>query len=56
MVLQLLSYSSSYCCYIFFIQRTPLYIAAREGYRYTVEHLVEEGADISIRDNMNVSV
>ena len=43
-------------CYIFLIQRTPLHIAAREGYRFTLEHLVKEGADISIKDNSGVSV
>ena len=60
LVLLLLWYCN--CCLILLIiiviliQRTPLHIAAREGYRYTVEHLVKNGADISIKDNSGVSV
>ena len=37
-------------------QRTPLHIASKEGYKYTVECLVAEGADINIEDDKGVSV
>ena len=37
-------------------QRTPLYIASKEGYKYTVECLVAKGADINIEDDEGVSV
>ena len=37
-------------------QRTPLHTAAGEAYRYTVEHLVKKGADITIKDNKEASV
>ena len=37
-------------------QRTPLHTAAGAGYRYTVEYLVKKGADITIKDNKEVSV
>ena len=39
----------------FLHQRTPLHIAAREGYDKTVEFLIEEGAQIDIKDNEGVS-
>ena len=31
-------------------------MAAREGYKDTVEYLVDEGADVSIKNNDGVSV
>ena len=37
-------------------QRTPLHTAAAEGYSYTVEHLVKNGADTSLKDNKGVSL
>lgn len=43
------------CSFLSLCQRTPLHTAAGEGYRYTVEHLVKNGADISIKDNKGVS-
>ena len=33
-----------------------MHTAAGGGYKYTVEHLVKKGADISIKDNNGVSV
>ena len=36
-------------------QRTALHIAVREGQEYTVKSLVDQGADINIRDNDGVS-
>ena len=35
---------------------TPLHIAAGEGYRYTVENLLHNGADIHIKDKQGVNV
>ena len=40
----------------FFYQQTPLHIAASTGRDYTVECLVKERADISIKDKAGVSV
>ena len=37
-------------------QRTPLHIAAREGYEYTVECLVRQGAVIDMKDKDGVSI
>ena len=37
-------------------QRTPLHIAAGEGYGYTVENLLRKGADIHIKDKQGVNV
>ena len=37
-------------------QRTPLHVAATKGHDYTVECLVEKGANISIKDNAGVSM
>ena len=37
-------------------QRTPLHVAAKEGYVYTVEGLIKRRADINIRDHAGVSV
>ena len=45
--------------HIFFIsfnQRGPLHIAAKEGFRYTVEALVKKGANIKFKDKKGVSV
>ena len=50
-ILELLFYS-----FVSMYQRTPLHTAAGMGYMYTVEQLVEKGADISIKDNKGVSV
>ena len=50
----LLIYKSTTC--LFFYQRTPLHIAAKEGFRYTVETLVRKGANIKIKDKKGVSV
>ena len=36
-------------------QQTPLHIAVRQGYKHTVECLIMEGADISVKDNDAVS-
>ena len=41
--------SCTYCC-DFFHQRTPLHMAAREGYDSTVEVLADEGAKINMGD------
>ena len=38
-----------------FHQRTPLHIAVSGGYKDTVEYLIKQGADISIKDNDGVS-
>ena len=40
----------------FLYQRTPLYIAAKEGYAYTVDNLLLEGADANMTDNNGVSM
>ena len=40
----------------FFNQRTPLHVAASKGRDYTVECLVEKGANISIKDKAGVSM
>ena len=37
-------------------QRTPMYIAAKEGYYHTVRYLVEKGADANIADDAGVSM
>ena len=37
-------------------QQTPLHIAASKNYERTVECLVDEGADINIKDNTGVGV
>ena len=37
-------------------QQTPLHIATREGYKLTVESLVDNGADINIQDKAGVSM
>ena len=37
-------------------QRTPLHIAAREGYLNTARNLVNQGADIKIKDVTGVCV
>ena len=36
-------------------QRTPLHIAAREGYDSTVEYISDKKADINSKDNRGVS-
>ena len=36
-------------------QWTPLHLAAREGHMNTVEFLINNGADINIQDNDEVS-
>jgi len=41
---------------LFLNQRTSLHVAASKGRDYTVEHLVEKGADISIKDKAGVSM
>ena len=41
--------------FTFFCQRTPLHLAASNGHDYTVECLVEKGADMNIRDKTGVS-
>ena len=37
-------------------QQTSLHIAAREGYEYTVESLVKQGAVVDIKDKNGVSI
>lgn len=37
-------------------QQTPLYIAAKEGYEFTVKYLVANKADASLTDNGWVSI
>ena len=49
----LLIYKSSTC--LFFYQRTPLHIAAKEGFNHTVDSLVKKGANINIKDKKGVS-
>ena len=44
------------CWFLFPYQQTPLHIAVREGQEYTVECLVANKADVSIKDNDGVSV
>ena len=38
----------------FFYQRTPLHVAASKGRDYTVECLVQKGADMNIKDKTGV--
>ena len=38
------------------MQRTPLYVAAREGRDYTMRYLVEKGANAKIEDKDGVSM
>ena len=38
-----------------FNQRGPLHIAAKEGFRYTVEALVKKEANIKFKDKKGVS-
>ena len=47
----------NYCLslYMYVSQRTPLHIATENGYKYTVESLVNKEADISISDHEGVS-
>ena len=40
--------------YYFPYQKTPLHVAASKGRHYTVECLVEKGADINIKDKTGV--
>jgi len=35
-------------------QRAPLHIAAGKGYEYTLKCLIEQGADVNIKDNDGV--
>ena len=37
-------------------QWTPLHVAATKGHDYTVECFVQQGANISIKDNAGVSM
>ena len=37
-------------------QQTPLHIAASKNYEHTVKCLVDEGADINIKDNTGVGI
>jgi len=39
---------------VFLSQRTPLHAAASEGHEYTVKSLVDNGADVSIKDEEGV--
>ena len=39
-----------------FYQQTPLHMAAKKGFRYTVESLVKKGANINSKDKNGVSV
>ena len=41
--------------FLSFCQQTPLHIAASKNYERTVECLVDEGADINIKDKDGVS-
>lgn len=46
-----------YCKYCLSLcQRTPLHIAAGEGYVNAVEFLVDKGADVSITDDDGVGL
>ena len=40
----------------FLNQRTPLHVAASKGRDYTVEYLINKGANISIKDKAGVSM
>ena len=42
--------------FVSFYQRAPLHIAAKEGFSYIVVSLVENGANIKIKDKNGVSV
>ena len=52
----LLSYSAVLKLCISFYQWTPLHVAAREGYMYTVKSLVEKKANIKLTNKDGVSV
>ena len=41
---------------VFSLQQTPLHVAASHGHCNIVEYLVQQGADVSIKDNNGVSV
>ena len=42
------------CLFVVYTQRTLLHVAASNGRDYTVEWLVEKGADINIKDKTGV--
>ena len=42
--------------FLFLNQRTPLHVAASKGHDYTVECLVEKGANINIKDKDGVGM
>ena len=51
-IIWLLSAIFFFCPY----QQTPLHIATREGYKLTVESLVDKGANTNIQDKAGVSM
>ena len=55
-VSQLLKLLSQVGLFLSLHQQTPLHIAASKNYERTVECLVDEGADINIKDNTGVGV
>ena len=55
-VSQLLKLLSQVGSFLSLHQQTPLHIAASKNYERTVECLVDEGADINIKDNTGVGV
>ena len=42
-------------CYTFSYQQTALHVAAKKGHDYSVECLVNKGADMNIKDKSGVS-
>jgi len=43
-------------CLTSLYQQTPLHAAAKNHHDYTVQHLIENGADVNIKDNNGVSM
>ena len=53
---QLLKLHSQVDLFLSLHQQTPMHIAASKDYERTVKCLVNEGADINIKDNTGVSI
>ena len=54
--LQFVNFRITFAKIAFHLQQTPLHVAASQGHCYIVEYFVQQGADVSIKDNDGVSV